>query len=77
MRVKGHGTEGLRMGGGAEHEDEPEPETGDVRFGDEGEVELFDGTRWTVYSRLPGDDAGSAMREDPETDPVTPPPGSD
>lgn len=65
------------MGGGAVGEDEPEPETGDFRFGDEGEVEVFDGSRWTVHLGLPGDDAGSAMREDPETDSVTPPPGSD
>ncbi|MBZ3900143.1 MULTISPECIES: hypothetical protein [Streptomyces] len=62
--------------GGAVHEDEPEPETGEVRFGVEGEVEVFDGTGWTPYRGLPGDDAGSAMREDPETDAVTRPPGS-
>ncbi|MEH0638699.1 hypothetical protein ACFU6M_13675 [Streptomyces bottropensis] len=70
-------TGGLRMGGGAVGEDEPQPEAGDFRFGDEGEVEVFDGSRWTVHLGLPGDDAGSAMREDPETDPVTRPPGSD
>jgi hypothetical protein len=65
------------MGSGAVGEDDPEPEQGDVRFGAEGEVEVFDGAQWGIYRALPGDDAGSAMREDPETDPVTRPPGSD
>ncbi|MFJ9352023.1 hypothetical protein [Streptomyces sp. NPDC101237] len=68
---------GQGKSGGAGWEDEPEPEKGDVRFGAEGEVQQFDGTRWTVFSGLPGDDTGSAMREDPETDSVTPPSGSD
>jgi hypothetical protein len=58
-------------------EDGSEPQTGDFRFSAEGEVERFDGAGWTAYQGLPGDDAGSTMREDPETDPMTPPPGGD
>jgi hypothetical protein len=33
-----------------------EPKAGDVRFSDSGEIEVFDGTSWGPYRRLPDDD---------------------
>jgi hypothetical protein len=35
-----------------------EPQVNDVRLGDDGELEFFDGTAWIPYSDVPGD-AGS------------------
>ena len=32
-----------------------EPQAGDVRFSDDGEIEVFDGTEWGPYRRLPSD----------------------
>lgn len=32
-----------------------EPQAGDVRFSDAGEIEVFDGTSWSPYKRLTAD----------------------
>jgi len=48
-----------------------EPEAGDVRLSDSGEVEVFDGTSWEPYRRLP-DESGVVYRfglGDPGTEP--------
>ncbi|POM26475.1 hypothetical protein BTM25_08760 [Actinomadura rubteroloni] len=42
-----------------------EPKPGDVRFTDRGDVEVFDGSAWTLFRALPGDDEGTPLRNDP------------
>jgi hypothetical protein len=37
-----------------------EPRAGDVRFADSGKIEVFDGTSWEPYRRLP-DESGSVF----------------
>jgi hypothetical protein len=37
-----------------------EPKAGDARFSDSGEIEVFDGTEWGPYKRLP-DESGGAL----------------
>lgn len=44
-------------------EDNLEP--GQVRFGDDDEVEVFDGQRWRPYRELPPDDLYTLFRNDP------------
>jgi hypothetical protein len=39
-----------------------EPKAGDTRFSDSGEIEVFDGTQWGPYKRLP-EDGGVVMRD--------------
>jgi hypothetical protein len=39
-----------------------EPKAGDTRFSDSGEIEVFDGTEWGPYKRLP-DESGGVLRD--------------
>ena len=39
-----------------------EPKAGDTRFSESGEIEVFDGTEWGPYRRLP-DESGGVLRD--------------
>jgi hypothetical protein len=49
-----------------------DPETGAVRFGEDDEVEVFDGQQWRCYRDLPPEDLYTLFRNDPETRDVKP-----
>jgi hypothetical protein len=42
-----------------------EPKIGDIRFSDSGEIEVFDGTSWGPYRRIP-DEGGVVLRDGAE-----------